>query len=102
MITELPNYAAHEEKWLDQLQPLCTDLETRLTGKRSLTSPSSPPEASQEQLVEPAHQHEVVFVRGLPGAIDARAPQPEQHTPPWIGRSETPLRDTLSARQSAP
>ena len=33
VIADLPNYAAHEKKWLDQPQPLRTDLETRLTGK---------------------------------------------------------------------
>ena len=32
-IADLPNYADHEKKWLDQPQPLRTDLETRLTGK---------------------------------------------------------------------
>ena len=32
-IAGLPNYAAYEKKWLDQPQPLRTDLETRLTGK---------------------------------------------------------------------
>lgn len=32
-IADLPNYADYEKKWLDQPQPLRTDLETRLTGK---------------------------------------------------------------------
>lgn len=32
-ISELPNYADYDEKWLDKLQPLRTDLETRITGK---------------------------------------------------------------------
>ena len=32
-IADLPNYAAYEKKWLDQPQPLRTDLEMLLTGK---------------------------------------------------------------------
>jgi hypothetical protein len=32
-IAGLPNFADHEEQWLDRPQPLRTDLETRITGK---------------------------------------------------------------------